>query len=104
MISMVPVVAICDRWDVGGVSSPMHPDTEFPSIFVYDSYEGGVGITSKCYEKSRRLLSTTYELVRDCECEEGCPSCIFSPKCGNNNEPLDKDATMFLLEDLLGKV
>lgn len=101
LIAVVPLHAMCDRWDVGGVSTKLHPDTGGPTVFVYDAYEGGIGIARKCYNMIGTLISTTYELISDCDCEEGCPSCIYSPKCGNNNEPLDKQAAVLLLEDLL---
>ncbi|NIQ05384.1 MAG: DEAD/DEAH box helicase [Candidatus Korarchaeota archaeon] len=104
IIAMTPFHAICDRWDIGGVSSPLHPDTGLPSIFIYDSYQGGIGISEKCFQLIEKLLETTYELIRDCDCEHGCPSCIYSPKCGNNNEPLDKQAAIKILEILLQRV
>lgn len=104
IIAMTPFHAICDRWDIGGVSSPLHPDTGVPSIFIYDSYQGGIGISEKCFHLMEKLLQTTYELIRDCDCEHGCPSCIYSPKCGNNNEPLDKQAAIKILETLLQRV
>lgn len=100
-IAMAPFHAMCDRWDVGGVSAIDHPDTEGATVFVYDAYEGGIGVSKKSYELIYNVLKVTYELIRDCECDEGCPSCIYSPKCGNNNEPLDKQAAVEILSKLL---
>lgn len=98
MIAMAPLFALCDRWDLGGLSTPLHPDTGLPTIFIYDGYEGGIGIAEKCYELFPGLTEATLELIRDCECESGCPSCIYSPKCGNKNAPLDKVASLHILE------
>jgi len=100
MIAMTPIYAMCDRWDVGGVSTSRHFDTERPTIFIYDSYEGGIGISEKLYELVEKLFATTLRLIKDCECEEGCPSCIYSPKCGNENDPLDKEAAIIILVGL----
>jgi DEAD/DEAH box helicase domain-containing protein len=69
-------------------------------VFVYDGYEGGIGLAEKAYEILPDMFSSAYELVRDCGCDEGCPSCIYSPKCGNDNQPLDKDAAVLILSDL----
>ena len=100
MIAMTPFHAMCDRWDIGGLSTPFHRDTSEATIFIYDGYEGGMGIAEKAYELFDKLAQTTFELVRDCDCEDGCPSCIYSPKCGNNNEPLDKAAAVIILDKL----
>ncbi|OKY78750.1 MAG: Distinct helicase family with a unique C-terminal domain including a metal-binding cluster [Candidatus Methanohalarchaeum thermophilum] len=100
MIAMAPYHAMCDRWDLGGVSTKNHTDTQKPTIFLYDAYEGGIGITEKCYQLINELLQTTYELIKDCDCENGCPSCIYSPKCGNDNEPLDKQTALTILKKL----
>lgn len=104
MIAMIPYHAMCDRWDLGGVSTTNHRDTGGPSIFVYDAFEGGIGIAEKSHELIHDILKTTHELVKDCGCEGGCPSCIHSPKCGNENEPLDKEAAIHMLTDLLGEL
>ena len=87
--------------DLGGVSTEYHPDTQKPTIFVYEGFEGGIGISEKLYSLLPDLLETTLKLVKDCKCHDGCPSCIYSPKCGNNNEPLDKKTSILLLEKLL---
>lgn len=101
MIAMAPLHALCDRWDLGGLSTPLHPDTGVPTIFVYDGYEGGIGIAEKCYELFPELTHSTLQLIRDCGCEKGCPSCIYSPKCGNKNAPLDKAAAVKILKHML---
>jgi DEAD/DEAH box helicase domain-containing protein len=91
-IGLLPLVATCDRWDIGGVSTPLHPDTGLTTIFVYDGYAGGAGIAERGYHAAERWLRATAERLRDCPCRDGCPSCVVSPKCGNGNEPLDKAA------------
>jgi DEAD/DEAH box helicase domain-containing protein len=91
-IGLLPLVATCDRWDIGGVSTPLHPDTGLTTIFVYDGYPGGAGIAERGYHAAERWLRATAERLRDCTCRDGCPSCVVSPKCGNGNEPLDKAA------------
>jgi DEAD/DEAH box helicase domain-containing protein len=101
LIGLLPLFAICDRWDVGGVSMALHPQTGDPTIFVYDGYPGGAGIAELAFAELTRHVRAAYELVRDCPCDDGCPSCVQSPKCGNWNEHLDKQAAVVLL-DLLG--
>ncbi len=100
-IGMLPLFAMCDRWDIGGLSTPMHPDTEQPQIFIYDGYPGGVGITEQGFNLLLDLWEATLATIKECPCEDGCPSCIYSPKCGNNNSPLDKKAAIWILESLL---
>ena len=100
-IGLLPLVATCDRWDVGGVSTPLHPDTGLTTIFVYDGYPGGAGISERGYHAAERWLRATAERLRDCPCRDGCPSCVVSPKCGNGNEPLDKAAGGRLLDHVL---
>jgi DEAD/DEAH box helicase domain-containing protein len=100
-IGLLPLVATCDRWDIGGVSTPLHEDTGLTTIFVYDGYAGGAGITERGYRSIERWLTATLERPHDCPCRSGCPSCVQSPKCGNGNEPLDKGAAAALLEALL---
>jgi len=97
IIAVLPLFALCDRNDIGGVSM-MSGVGSVPQVFVYDAYPGGVGIADMGYETVERLWRATLELVRECPCVEGCPSCIQSPKCGNNNEPLDKEGAIALLE------
>ena len=104
MIAMAPLYAMCDRWDIGGVSTPMHSDTEQPTIFIYDGFEGGIGISETLYAMIDKLFTATLQLITNCECTEGCPSCIYSPKCGNENKPLDKRAAKIILKWLLKSV
>jgi DEAD/DEAH box helicase domain-containing protein len=94
IIGIAPFHVLCDRRDLGGVSTTNHPDTDGPAIFVYDGYEGGIGLAEKAFELMDRIASMALEAVRDCRCEAGCPACIYSPKCGNDNTPLDKDGTV----------
>ena len=101
MIGIMPFHVMCDRWDMGGVSTPSHPDTNKPTVFIYDGFEGGIGLSEKAFELITEIVKTTYELVKDCKCEDGCPACIYSPKCGNENKPLDKKGTMLILKELL---
>ena len=100
-IGLLPLFAMCDRWDIGGLSTPLHPDTGKPQVFLYDAFPGGVGIAEKGFDLLPELWRATYEAVRDCPCRDGCPSCIQSPKCGNNNQPLDKRAALQILAELL---
>jgi DEAD/DEAH box helicase domain-containing protein len=100
-IGMLPLFAMCDRWDLGGVSYPLYPDLAAPTIFIYEGYPGGVGITEKGYELLDDIMMATLETIETCPCEAGCPSCIQSPKCGNLNEPLDKAAAILLLRGLV---
>jgi DEAD/DEAH box helicase domain-containing protein len=102
-IGLLPLVATCDRWDVGGVSTAFHPDTGSCAIFIYDGYPGGAGIAERGFRSAARLLEATLETVRQCPCSHGCPSCVQSPKCGNGNEPLDKPGSVALLAAMLGR-
>ena len=102
-IGLLPLIATCDRWDVGGVSTPLHPDTGLTTIFVYDGTPGGAGITERGFRSIERWLGATLERVRECPCPRGCPSCVVSPKCGNGNEPLDKAGAEALLGAVLGR-
>jgi DEAD/DEAH box helicase domain-containing protein len=100
IIALMPLHVMCDRWDIGGLSSPQFGDSGEPTIFVYDAYEGGIGLAEKAFGILPELFATSHELVRDCPCETGCPSCIYSPKCGNDNQPLDKEGTVLILAEL----
>ena len=102
-IGLLPLVATCDRWDIGGVSTPGHPDTGLTTIFIYDGYPGGAGIAERGAATSERWLRATLEAIRVCPCSHGCPSCVQSPKCGNGNEPLDKQGAVALLAAFLGE-
>lgn len=101
-IGMLPLFAMCDRWDIGGVSHPLHPQTGTPAVFIYDAHPGGVGIAEKGYDLIGALMAAAHEVIEACPCDEGCPSCVQSPKCGNLNEPLDKQAALVLLQGLRG--
>ncbi len=101
-IGLLPLLATCDRWDIGGVSTPLHADTGAVTIFIYDGYQGGAGITERGFRSAERWLRATLETVRNCPCSEGCPACVQSPKCGNGNEPLDKQGAVSLLSAMLG--
>jgi DEAD/DEAH box helicase domain-containing protein len=100
-IGILPLFAMCDRLDIGGLSTPDHPDTGQAQVFIYDAFPGGVGIAEKGFELMAELWKATLETISECPCEFGCPSCIQSPKCGNNNEPLDKEAAVLILRGLL---
>ncbi|SEG71402.1 DEAD/DEAH box helicase domain-containing protein [Thermomonospora echinospora] len=100
-IGLLPLFATCDRWDIGGVSTALHPDTGLLTVFVYDGHEGGAGFAERGYSDAAQWLHATREAILACECEAGCPSCIQSPKCGNGNDPLDKQGAVILLGELL---
>jgi len=99
-IGILPLFAMCDRNDIGGVSTPLHPDTGRPQVFIYDGHPGGVGISERGYHDVEDLWRATLAAVSECPCEDGCPSCIQSPKCGNNNQPLDKAVATEMLRVL----
>jgi DEAD/DEAH box helicase domain-containing protein len=102
-IGLLPLFAMCDRWDIGGLSTPRHPGTEATQVFIYDAFPGGVGIAEKGFELVVDLWRASYDTIRDCPCEDGCPSCIQSPKCGSNNEPLDKQGAILILGGLVNR-
>jgi DEAD/DEAH box helicase domain-containing protein len=101
LIGMMPLYVMCDPSDVGGASHPVQPGLGVPTIFVYDGYPGGVGIAKSLYDELERALAITLEGIESCECSNGCPSCIQSPKCGNNNTPLDKKSAVAILKQIL---
>jgi DEAD/DEAH box helicase domain-containing protein len=103
-IGLMPLFATCDRWDIGGVSTARHADTGRVTVFVYDGHVGGAGFAERGYEAAARWLRATRDAIDACECAEGCPSCVQSPKCGNGNSPLDKSGAVRLLDALLGGV
>ena len=98
---MLPLLATCDRWDIGGLSAALHEDTGEPTIFVYDGAPGGAGFAERGYGAALRWLTATRDTVAACRCEDGCPSCVQSPKCGNRNNPLDKAGALKLLNGVL---
>ncbi len=97
LIGLFPLHTMCDRFDIGGLSTNYHEDTQEATIFIYDGYEGGIGITEKAVDVFVELLKSTIDLLDNCNCKSGCPACIYSPKCGNDNKPLHKNATKFIL-------
>ena len=101
LIAMLPLFAMCDRWDIGGLSTNVHPETERPTVFVYDGHPGGVGITERGFDEFEAWVADTASLVRGCPCSGGCPSCVQSPKCGNLNDMLDKAGAGIFLSRLV---
>ena len=103
MIGLLPLFAMCDRADIGGLSTPVHRQSRLPTVFVYDGYPGGVGISRRGFDAFESLSRDTLGVITRCPCERGCPACIQSPKCGNWNEPLSKDGAISLLRYVLGQ-
>ena len=103
LIALLPLWAMCDRWDIGGLSTNLHFQTGRPTIFVYDGHAGGVGITERGFEAFEGWVEDTAKLLAGCPCQRGCPSCVQSPKCGNLNEPLDKAGALAVLQRMLSE-
>ena len=101
MIALLPLWAMCDRWDIGGLSTNLHFQTGRPTVFVYDGHAGGVGIAERGFDAFEGWVGDTASMLEGCPCERGCPSCVQSPKCGNLNEPLDKAGALTLLRRML---
>ncbi len=100
-IAVLPLIAMCDRWDIGGLSTNFHPQTGAPTIFIYDGHPGGIGIARTAFARFEELCADARRLIAECPCSSGCPSCVQSPKCGNLNEPLSKAGALLLLERLI---
>ncbi|UPW03098.1 DEAD/DEAH box helicase [Rhodococcus pyridinivorans] len=103
-IGLLPLLATCDRGDIGGVSTDLHPDTGLPTVFVYDGQPGGAGFAERGYHRITKWLTATRDAVAACECAAGCPSCVYSPKCGNGNDPLDKAGAVAVLDAVLAAI
>jgi DEAD/DEAH box helicase domain-containing protein len=100
-IGLLPLFATCDRWDIGGVSTALHADTGRPTVFVYDGHPGGAGFAQHGHAVLTEWLTATRAAIAACECTAGCPSCVQSPKCGNGNNPLDKNGAVAVLDVVL---
>jgi DEAD/DEAH box helicase domain-containing protein len=100
-IAVLPLIAMCDRWDIGGLSTNVHPQTGTATIFIYDGHPGGIGIARAAFNRFPELCRDAHRLIAECPCASGCPSCVQSPKCGNLNEPLSKAGARVLLELML---
>ena len=103
-IGLLPLVATCDRWDIGGLSTARHQDTDAPTVFVYDGHPGGAGFAERAYHAAAEWLGATREAIDSCRCEAGCPSCVQSPKCGNGNDPLAKAEAVHVLDAVLAAI
>jgi DEAD/DEAH box helicase domain-containing protein len=100
-IAVLPLIAMCDRWDIGGLSTNAHVQTGGPTIFIHEAHHGGVGIARQAFREFEAVVADAHRLIGECPCEKGCPSCIQSPKCGNLNEPLSKSGALELLTRML---
>jgi len=101
VIGVMPLLVLCDRNDIGGISFPFHPQVQGPAIFIYDGYPGGVGLCAEAMPRIAELLTRSLAVISSCPCVSGCPSCVHSPKCGSGNRPIDKEAARLVLTELL---
>ncbi len=101
-IACMPLFALCDKGDIGGYSYPIYPEFKLPAIFIYDGYEGGIGLTKRVLNAPQGWIKSSIEIIQNCDCEEGCPSCVQDSHCGSANQPLDKKGAMYFLESLSG--
>ncbi len=104
LIGVMPFLVMADRWDLGGLSTLNHPDTGKPTVFIYDGFPGGIGLTEKAFDLFESIVKMAKNIVGDCRCKDGCPACIMSPKCGSDNRPLDKQASFMILQWLAGEI
>jgi len=102
-IACMPLYALCDKGDIGGLSYTLYPPFKEPVIFIYDGYDGGIGLTRRANEVIEEWFRVTLSVINECQCEEGCPSCVQDPQCGSGNDPLDKGGALFLLEMWVGR-
>ncbi|WP_051249598.1 DEAD/DEAH box helicase [Maridesulfovibrio zosterae] len=100
-IGILPLLVLTDRNDLGGISTPMHEQVDGPAVFIYDGIPGGAGLTMQAFDQAEELLERTLQIILDCECELGCPTCVHSPKCGSGNRPIDKAAAIYVLENMV---
>jgi DEAD/DEAH box helicase domain-containing protein len=100
-IGIFPLLVMADRNDLGGISTVLHPQVGSASVFIYDGVPGGAGLSRQAFKKATELIENTYKVIRECQCETGCPSCVHSPKCGSGNRPIDKASAIFLLDKLI---
>jgi DEAD/DEAH box helicase domain-containing protein len=101
VIGILPLLVLCDRNDIGGISHPWHDQLPGAAVFIYDGHAGGVGLTEKGFSLINELLEQTQKVVKNCPCDTGCPSCVHSPKCGSGNRPIDKSSCLHILDRLL---
>jgi DEAD/DEAH box helicase domain-containing protein len=99
-IACMPLFALCDKGDIGGYSYAMHPEFKLPAIFIYDGYEGGIGLTKRVLDVPVEWIKSAIEIIQNCDCEEGCPSCVQDSQCGSANQPLDKNGAMYFLTQI----
>ncbi|MCP4673222.1 MAG: DUF1998 domain-containing protein, partial [Desulfobacula sp.] len=100
-IGIMPLLVMTDRNDLGGISMPFHPQIGRAAVFIYDGAPGGLGLCKQAFDNSKELLERTYDVIRSCQCETGCPACVHSPKCGSGNRPIDKASALKILEMIL---